>query len=219
MDNTELYEKCRNVPENAKRAIQGGKLKGKTDINPMWRIRMLTEMFGPCGFGWNIEIKERWIDHGANGEEVVNVKVELKVKYNGEWSEGIIGIGGNTLIAAQGGGMQTNDEAYKMAYTDAISVACKMLGMAADVYWEQDKTKYTNQQEQPRQAQAQTQPKQQGGTLKSTDPASPRQIAYWNRILQDKGYGKDYAKHVYGKEFEEMTAGEASKAIDELLKQ
>lgn len=65
----------------------------------------------------------------------------------------------------------------------------------------------------------QAQPKQQGGTLKSTDPASPRQIAYWNRILQDKGYGKDYAKHVYGKEFEEMTAGEASKAIDELLKQ
>ena len=27
-----------------------------------------------------------------------------------------------------------NDEAYKMALTDAISVACKQLGVGADVY-------------------------------------------------------------------------------------
>ena len=30
-----------------------------------------------------------------------------------------------------------------MALTDAISVACKMLGMGADVYWYKDRTKYT----------------------------------------------------------------------------
>ena len=35
-----------------------------------------------------------------------------------------------------------SDEAYKMAYTDALSVACKALGIAADVYYEKDKSKY-----------------------------------------------------------------------------
>jgi hypothetical protein len=30
-----------------------------------------------------------------------------------------------------------------MAYTDAISVCCKLLGMGADVYWSGDRTKYT----------------------------------------------------------------------------
>ena len=30
-----------------------------------------------------------------------------------------------------------------MALTDAISVACKMLGMGADVNWYKDRTKYT----------------------------------------------------------------------------
>lgn len=31
-----------------------------------------------------------------------------------------------------------------MAYTDALSVACKALGIGADIYWSKDKTKYTN---------------------------------------------------------------------------
>jgi hypothetical protein len=35
-----------------------------------------------------------------------------------------------------------DDEAYKKAYTDAISVACKALGFAADVYYQEDETKY-----------------------------------------------------------------------------
>lgn len=49
MTNLEIYEKSRTVPKEAKKSIAGGKLKGKTDINPMWRIKKLTELFGPCG--------------------------------------------------------------------------------------------------------------------------------------------------------------------------
>lgn len=52
MDNLELYNKVRNVPQEAKKEIKGGRLKGMTDINPMWRIKTLTEQFGICGMGW-----------------------------------------------------------------------------------------------------------------------------------------------------------------------
>ena len=38
-----------------------------------------------------------------------------------------------------------------MALTDAMSVACKALGVAADVYWQADKTKYTRDTEPPRE--------------------------------------------------------------------
>jgi hypothetical protein len=41
-------------------------------------------------------------------------------------------------------GAYANDEAYKMATTDAISVACKQLGMGADIYWSADNTKYVD---------------------------------------------------------------------------
>ena len=37
--NLELYDRIRDVPENATKPIAAGRLKGKTDINPMWRIK------------------------------------------------------------------------------------------------------------------------------------------------------------------------------------
>ena len=78
--------------------------------------------------------------------------------------EGIYGIGGNTLVAAEKSGLRIDDEAYKKAYTDAISVACKALGIGADVYFEKDVTKYSEyegESEQQDQKKAQQQAKQQ----------------------------------------------------------
>lgn len=45
MENMELYEKCRAVPDDAKKEIKGGRMSGMTNINAMWRLKMLTEMF------------------------------------------------------------------------------------------------------------------------------------------------------------------------------
>lgn len=45
-------------------------------------------------------------------------------------------------------GIYVSDECYKMATTDAISVACKQLGIGADVYWDSDRTKY-NKRDNP----------------------------------------------------------------------
>ena len=61
MVNMDIYNKFRVVPAEAKKTIAAGKLKGFTDVNPMWRIKMLTEQFGPCGIGWYTEIVDRWI--------------------------------------------------------------------------------------------------------------------------------------------------------------
>lgn len=134
----ELYSAFRAVPAEAKKPISAGRLAGKTDINPMWRIKVLTEKFGPCGFGWKTRIVRTWLDGGANDVVAANVEIELYIKYNGEWSEPIPGIGGAAFIASESKGLYTDDDAYKKAYTDAISVACKALGIAADVYFEKD---------------------------------------------------------------------------------
>lgn len=150
--NMALYDAYRTVPETAKKTISAGRLKGMTDINPMWRIQSLTEAFGPCGVGWYAEILNQWIDGGSNGEAVANVRAALYVKVNGEWSRPIVGIGGSRFVAKEGGGLYTSDEAYKMAYTDAISVCCKMLGFGADVYWAAGRTKYTAQPDEPKTA-------------------------------------------------------------------
>lgn len=144
--NMKIYNKYSAVPKEAQKPINAGRLKGMTDINPMWRIRCLTEEFGPCGIGWVAPIKERWLESGAGDEVVANVRIGLKVKVDGVWSEEIEGIGGSMLVANERAGLHTSDEAYKMAYTDAISVACKSLGFGADIYWGGGRTKYSAQE-------------------------------------------------------------------------
>ena len=59
MDNLKIYNAVREVPKEAQKSIGGGRLKGMTDINPMWRIKTLTEQFGACGIGWYYEITDK----------------------------------------------------------------------------------------------------------------------------------------------------------------
>lgn len=142
MDNLAIYNAVRSVPDSAKRRIEAGRLKGKTDINPMWRIKALTEKFGPCGFGWKYVITDKRLEQGANGEVAAFLDIDLFVKADGVWSDAIPGTGGSAFVAKEKNGLYTSDECFKMALTDAISVACKALGFGADVYWEADRSKY-----------------------------------------------------------------------------
>ena len=146
MENLKIYEQVRSVPAEAKKNIGGGRLKGMTDINPMWRIKKLTEVFGVCGIGWKYEIVEKWIETAMAKDEITaNVIINLYIRdKEGKWSDPIPGIGGSMLVASEQKGVYVKDEGYKTARTDAISVACKALGMGADVYWDKDTTKYND---------------------------------------------------------------------------
>lgn len=146
MTNMEIYEQGRAVPQEAQKSFNNGRFQG-TDINPMWRIKKMTELFGPCGIGWYYEVlSERAEEHGDVTIAVVDLN--LYIRANGEWSKPIYGTGGNVLLKKG----QTSDEGYKMALTDALSVACKALGIGADIYFGADRTKYTAAQETPNTA-------------------------------------------------------------------
>lgn len=151
MEKMKIYDAARVCPNEALRTIQAGKLKGKSDINPMWRIKMLTELFGPCGIGWKTVDETFWTTPGANGEVVAwcSIKLLYRNEDTGEWSDPVLGIGGSMMVDTQKGNLTSNDEAFKMAHTDAISVACKALGFAANVYWDKDKTKYDRSGDNP----------------------------------------------------------------------
>lgn len=145
MNNLSIYNELRKVPEEAKKKISGGRLNGMTDINPMWRIKSLTEKFGICGFGWKIDIVSERLEKGSNDEISAFVKINLFIKVDNEWSEPIPGTGGASFVAKEKNGLYQSDECFKMAFTDAVSVACKLIGMGADVYFEKDRTKYDQQ--------------------------------------------------------------------------
>ena len=68
-ENMVIYENHRKVPDTAIKPIQAGRLKGMSDINPMWRIKALTEEFGPCGIGWYYTVDQQWLEQ--SGTETV----------------------------------------------------------------------------------------------------------------------------------------------------
>lgn len=159
-ENMQIYNQVKTVPEVAQKKITGGRLAGMTDIRPQWRIEKLTEVFGPVGIGWYTEILKEEIIEGSNEEKIAQVDINLYVNYKNPfqleedlWSKGIFGTGGSSFIAKEKSGLYTSDECFKMAYTDAISVACKMLGVGADVYWGDSKYDTTKKIETKEQAE------------------------------------------------------------------
>lgn len=149
MEKMELYKQFEKTADEAKKSIEAGRLKGFTDINPMWRLKRLTEVFGPVGIGWKYVITDKQIVPGADGVVSAFVDILLFYKYEDGWSEGIPGTGGSTFVAKESKGLYTSDECFKMALTDAIGTACKALGMSADIYFAKDRSKYTAAQEAP----------------------------------------------------------------------
>ena len=202
MENLAIYEKYKAVPKEALKDFNNGKFQG-TDINTMWRIKCLTEQFGACGIGWYFNIKRTWTETTPNNEQFAFAEIELFIKVDGEWSKPISGNGGNKLARlTKDGEYSTSDEAYKMAVTDALGVACRNLGFGADVYWANDKTKYTgNEDDQPKATTAKK--------------ASPKQI----EILSKNYTGENLEKllQVNGiKKLEDISSVKASELIGKI---
>lgn len=144
--NMNLYNSVRKVEKEALKKINGGRINGFDSINPMWRIEMLTKHFGHCGKGWYYNITKMWKEESCNDEVFVFLTIDLFVNIAGEWSAPIQGLGGSKLITKEKNGLYGSDECYKMALTDALSVACKALGFGADIYFKEGADKYNREE-------------------------------------------------------------------------
>lgn len=151
-DNLEIWNKLRRPPADALKEIKGGRLSGMTDINPQWRFEIMTETFGPVSQGWKYVIDSiEYRDVGTDGEVAcfARVSVYIASEAEGRWADPIPGVGGSMLVAREKGGLHISDDAPKKAVTDALSVAFKALGIAADVYRGQMDSKYARKKTHP----------------------------------------------------------------------
>lgn len=134
--NLRFYNQGREVPADALKEIKAGRLKGMSDVNPMWRMKRMTEIFGPVGFGWKYEIVKQWTE--TYGDEVkcfCIVNLYVRDPETKEWSEAIPGSGGSAIVSVERNGKYVNDEGYKMALTDALSIAMKPLGIGGNIWY------------------------------------------------------------------------------------
>ena len=135
-NNMELWDRLKRTDPNATKPFDRGTFKG-TQIDPYFRYQMMTEVFGPCGKGWGYELTDPIITDGLVfvGAKVWYIDLLTKEKF---WSS--MQYGGDALTKGKG---RVNDEAMKMAVTDAVGKALSLLGLGADIYMGQfDDSKY-----------------------------------------------------------------------------
>lgn len=150
MNNLDLWERLgKTDPSHTKGFTRGGGFKG-TAIKPMWSYKRMTEEFGPCGTGWGIGEPSFQVVPGDNREVLVYCTASI---WYGEDRKIVYGVGGDKIVTHIKANTQYNrperwendDEAFKKAFTDAITNALKMIGVGADVHMGMfDDSKYVN---------------------------------------------------------------------------
>ena len=220
-----IYEALARPPVSALRQIEAGKLKGKTDINPQWRYKAMTEKFGLVGIGWKYEVQKLWTVQGAGAEILAFAQVAVFVKDGDNWSEPIVGIGGSKLVQLEKGAAVSNDEGYKMAVTDAFSTALKMLGVAADIYaglWDGSKYKNEAQPEQqtaPKQSEPYEPPKQmKGGATTAEERARLNELCNAKYANGQQIFTKQEIQQYLSYRAEKFTAAELIEHVENALR-
>ncbi|QPF86987.1 hypothetical protein IC762_12105 [Bradyrhizobium genosp. L] len=142
MSKTDLWDRLgRTDPKHTKPFNRSGGFKG-TSIKPIYSYRKMTEEFGPCGTGWGINEPTFQVVPGHEGEQLVYCTVSI---WHGVKDAIVFGVGGDKAVIKQSSGLRGDDEAFKKAFTDAVTNALKMIGVGADVHMGMfDDDKYVN---------------------------------------------------------------------------
>jgi hypothetical protein len=150
-DNMQLWEAVRTPDPAATKAFtKSGGFKG-TATNAVYLIQRATELWGPMGAKWGVEIVDDRVIEGAPllgkdgaviGRELLHV-IRINLRHPGG---SVPGYGQTMLVGANKYGPYTDEEAPKKSLTDALTKALSWLGFAADIHlgrW--DDNKYVNQ--------------------------------------------------------------------------
>lgn len=150
-DETYLWDiLSKTDPSATKSFTRGGGFKG-TAIKPMWSVKRLTEEFGPCGEGWGVEEPAFQVVPASDGQVAVYCTVCCWYNHPKKQSgpHRLYGVGGDLVVVKQQSGLRTDDEAFKKAFTDAVTNAFKYIGVGADVHMGLfDDSKYVNEMRQ-----------------------------------------------------------------------
>lgn len=142
MSNMKLWDAVCVTDPAAVKPITGKQYKGNSP-KPYWIIQRATEMFGPCGIGWGIEVvSERFERFGDT--EALHVAL-VRVWYFQDGKRGHIEQMGQTRAAymSAAGKYIVDEDAPKKSVTDGMVKCLSMLGFAGDIFSGQwDDSKY-----------------------------------------------------------------------------
>jgi len=141
MDNMKLWQSVCVTDPKAVKPITGKQYKGNSP-KPYWVIQRATEVFGPCGLGWGVQIlSERFERFGDEALHIAHVKVwymqdgkRCEIEQMGQTRAAYISAAGKHIV---------DEDAPKKSATDGMVKCLSMLGFAGDIFSGQwDDSKY-----------------------------------------------------------------------------
>lgn len=142
MENKKLWsEVCVTAP-HAVKPITGKQYKGNSP-KPYWIIERATDVFGPCGIGWGIEVVNERFERFSDTESLHIARV--RVWYEFEGKRGQIEQMGQTRASymTANGKFIVDEDAPKKSVTDGMVKCLSMIGFAGDIFSGQwDDSKY-----------------------------------------------------------------------------
>lgn len=173
MDNMKLWHSVCVTDPKAVKPITGKQYKGNSP-KPYWVIQRATEVFGPCGLGWGVQILSERFERFQ--DEALHI-AHVQVWYMQDGKRGEIEQMGQTRAAytSAAGKYIVDEDAPKKSATDGMVKCLSMLGFAGDIFSGQwDDSKYVEWAGQE--------------TARRETPAiTPEQAAEIKRLLQDTG--------------------------------
>lgn len=141
MDNMKLWQSVCVTDPKAVKPITGKQYKGNSP-KPYWVIQRATEVFGPCGLGWGVQILSERFERF--GDEALHI-AHVMVWYIQDGKRGEIEQMGQTRAAyiSAAGKHIVDEDAPKKSATDGMVKCLSMLGFAGDIFSGQwDDSKY-----------------------------------------------------------------------------
>ena len=141
MDNMKLWQSVCVTDPKAVKPITGKQYKGNSP-KPYWVIQRATEVFGPCGLGWGVQIlSERFERFGDEALHIAHVMVwymqdgkRCEIEQMGQTRAAYISAAGKHIV---------DEDAPKKSATDGMVKCLSMLGFAGDIFSGQwDDSKY-----------------------------------------------------------------------------
>ena len=132
MDNMKLWQSVCVTDPRAVKPITGKQYKGNSP-KPYWVIQRATEVFGPCGLGWGVQILSERFERF--GDEALHI-AHVKVWYLQDGKRGEIEQMGQTRAAytSAAGKHIVDEDAPKKSATDGMVKCLSMLGFAGDIF-------------------------------------------------------------------------------------
>jgi hypothetical protein len=131
--NTALWDEVCITDPSAVKKITGKPYQGDSP-KPYWIIRRATEVFGPCGEGWGVDVKSEGF-HRMTDTDVMHTAV-VTVWYMRDGKRCHVEQMGQTkaCYAKKDGGFMVDEDAGKKSVTDGMVKCLSMIGFCGDIF-------------------------------------------------------------------------------------